>query len=77
MWSIASFFSLIFTTASAIVFALPLIRSDKEIENISGTYFDANPHMKRALILDRRTAFLGLLLLSLGVLFQIVSNIKF
>ena len=79
--TIASILSLIFTAGSALVFALPLIRSDDEIQKISGTSFGENrysplpinPHMKRALILERKMAYLGLFLLSVGVLFQILS----
>ena len=70
---IASTISLIFITASTIFFALPLLPTDEEINSISSTCFDSNPHMQNALIKNRKNAFRGLSLLSLGVLFQVIS----
>ena len=78
---ICSIISIVSTFISAIFFAIPLLLKDEEIEKISRTHggpnqysSDAiNPHMKNALMKDRRNAQIGLCLLSIGVEFQIFS----
>jgi hypothetical protein len=68
-----SFISLVFTSASALCFAPPLFRSNEEIENMSATCFDGNPHLEKALKKDRRNSQIGFFFLSLGFAFQTLS----
>ena len=79
--SICEIISLFLTFLSAFFFAPQLMRTDEELDQISRTHgspnpysYDAiNPHMKSALIKDRRNAQIGLCLLSLGIGFQMFS----
>lgn len=78
---IAEIISIIFTTGSAIVFAHPSLLKDEEIEKISETHGSPNPyahhainpHVRSALILERKMAQYGLFLLVLGVVFGLLS----
>ena len=82
---IFSFLGLLFTTLSAWFFSRPLILTDSESEKISRTHGypnpyahnAINPHMKNALLSDREMARRGLIFLSLGFLFQVVSILLF
>jgi hypothetical protein len=68
-----AFISLVFTSASAVCFAPPLFRSNEEIENMSATICDGNPHLEKALKKDRRNSQIGFFFLSLGFAFQTLS----
>ena len=69
----ASIISLGLISASTIFFGLPLFRTDTEIRDLTSTFVGGNPYMRDALMRDRRNAFYGLFLLSLGILFQFLS----
>jgi hypothetical protein len=68
----ASFF---LEAAAAVVFAIPLLKSDKEIMEESATCFDYNLKLVEALLRDRKTTLAGLLLLILGLVFQGLSQL--
>ncbi|MHB1204444.1 MAG: hypothetical protein ACYCZX_02665 [Rhodospirillaceae bacterium] len=61
---------LAFDIAGAIVLTLGLLMTDAEIGERSGTYWDENPHMAKALRGDRVKGAIGLALLIVGFLLQ-------
>lgn len=61
--------------AGAVVLAIPLLRSEKEIMK-SKQYWTLNPYQMRA-VMNRELAIRGMSLLVIGFLFQAVSYLLF
>lgn len=57
----------------ALLFAIPILKSRKEIEEESSTYWGYNPPLKKSMLRDRLLGIVGLFLLLLGFALQIVA----
>jgi hypothetical protein len=64
---------LAFNFIGTVVLVLSLIKSNKQIDKESGTYWDNNPYTKLSITRDRRLAIIGLSLIAIGFLLQIFS----
>ena len=68
-WSISG---LVLNITGAIILALPLLRTKKQREKISGMHWDYNPYLRTYLIQDKRKGLIGISFLILGFILQIV-----
>ena len=64
---------LILDFIGALLFAIPLIKSKKTIEEESSTYIGYNPPLRKSMKRDRWLAIIGLSLLLLGFALQIIA----
>ena len=64
---------LVLDFVGAILLAIPFIRSSKEIEEESSTYWGYSPPLRRAMKRENRLTKAGLIFLSIGFLLQILS----
>lgn len=68
-------FGLIIALLGSIALVKGLILTNKQIDNLSGTYFDQNPFLKNSLVDNRKWAITGFILLILGFSMQIVGTL--
>jgi len=54
----------------ALIFAIPLLKSEREIEAESGTYWDYNPALRKTMKRDRKLARIGLVIIMIGFALQ-------
>lgn len=66
---------LIISALGSFILILPYLRSEKEIGELSGTYWGRNPHMSKVMKLDRERGRYGFGLLFLGFVFQILAQL--
>jgi len=70
-----SIIGLILGIVGTIVMAQGLLLDDETIDRLSGTYFGANPHLKKKLKRDRRDTAIGLILLWTGFVLQFIDEL--
>jgi len=68
---------LISNIVGAIVLAIPLFKTQKQIKKLSETCWDNSPFLIQSFIKDKRLGFLGLVLLIFGFFMQLSSNLFF
>jgi len=57
----------------ALILAIPLLKSKKEIQKESGTYFGMNLYLSKAMLRDRILGVLGLIFFILGFGLQMLA----
>ena len=73
MTNILLIIGLIFSFFSAVSFAIPILKRRKEIEKETEACWDYNSALRQELLRDRKFAFVGLFLLSIGFLFDALA----
>jgi len=73
---ILSLLGLIFNFLGTACLAKGLILTNKQIENLSGTYWDQNLYLKQSLLDNRNWAIIGFLLIGLGLILQFITVLK-
>lgn len=64
-----------FSVIGTFILAFPLLKSDKEIVEISATVFDASPNRRKSLIKERIYGRIGVIFTSIDYFIQIFSII--
>lgn len=64
---------LLLNIIGAIFFAVPVLKSKKAIEEESGTYWNYNPPLRKAMKRERTLGIIGLVFLLLGFVLQIIA----
>ena len=65
-----------FNVAGALTSVIPrALRDLQDIEALSGTYWGENPHFKKWLLRDTRTAQSGMVILGIGFALQLLGNL--
>jgi len=70
---VIQFIGLLLDFIGALIFAIPFLKSRKEIRKESGTYFDMNFYLSKAMLRDRMLGVLGLIFLVLGFGLQMLA----
>ena len=73
--SILSIVGLFLNFIASGILSFTLIPSKKDIEDISMTTFDYNPHVRDAYLKNRKIAKYALILLAIGFIFQLIGQI--
>lgn len=71
-----SIFGLIFNFLGTGCLAKGLLLTNKQIEAISGTYFNENLYLKQSLLDNRTWVIAGFILIGLGLFLQLVVVLK-
>lgn len=71
-----SIFGLIFNFFGTGCLAKGLLLTNKQIESISGTYFNENLYLKQSLLDNRTWAIAGFMLIGLGLVLQLIVVLK-
>lgn len=56
-----------------VLLAFTLVKLDKEIKDLVGTYYGGNQNLKKDMLKNRRVALKGLIAIVVGFLFQIID----
>jgi len=67
------FIGLLLDFIGALILAIPLLKSKKEIQKESGTYFGMNLYLSKAMLRDRILGVLGLIFFILGFGLQMLA----
>jgi len=71
-----SMLGLIFNFLGTASLAKGLLLTNKQIEKLSGTYWDENPYLKQSLIDNRNWAIIGFFMIGLGLILQFIAVLK-